>query len=117
MRPALSRSANFLEALASERGASPNTIEAYRHDLADYRLIFAGRGAMRSRRIGCRRARLSGAARSKSRGAEPLGAASLARRLSAIRQFHKFLYPKDGAGTIPRSRSKGRAGRGRYQRC
>ena len=26
----------FLEALASERGASANTIEAYRRDLADY---------------------------------------------------------------------------------
>ena len=26
----------FLEALASERGASANTIEAYRRDLSDY---------------------------------------------------------------------------------
>ena len=27
---------SFLEALASERGASANTVDAYRRDLADY---------------------------------------------------------------------------------
>ena len=33
---AVSHIVSFLEALASERGASVNTIEAYRRDLADY---------------------------------------------------------------------------------
>jgi integrase/recombinase XerD len=77
----------FLEALASERGASANTIEAYRRDLSDYE------GSLRKQATdplkagaGHIRAYLS------SRGANGLGAASLARRLSAIRQFHKHLY-------------------------
>ena len=77
----------FLEALASERGASANTIEAYRRDLSDYEGAFASRGRTRSRPAQRHiRAYLS------SRGANGLGAASLARRLSAIRQFHKHLY-------------------------
>ena len=37
----------FLEALASERGASANTIEAYRRDLSDYEAHLAGRGPTR----------------------------------------------------------------------
>jgi integrase/recombinase XerD len=77
----------FLEALASERGASANTIEAYRRDLSDY--------------VGCLReqgtdALTAGPAHVRaylsSGNAKGLKAASLARRLSAIRQFHKHLY-------------------------
>ena len=34
---------SFLEALASERGASVNTIEAYRRDLADYEAYLKAR--------------------------------------------------------------------------
>ena len=33
---AVSHIVSFLEALASERGASVNTIDAYRRDLSDY---------------------------------------------------------------------------------
>jgi integrase/recombinase XerD len=77
----------FLEALASERGASGNTIEAYRRDLSDYE------GSLREQGTDPLKA---GAAQIRaylsSRGANGLGAASLARRLSAIRQFHKHLY-------------------------
>lgn len=77
----------FLEALASERGASLNTIDAYRRDLADYEAYLAakGVGALKAD-PSCVRGFLA------ARGAQSLGAASLARRLSAIRQFHKFLY-------------------------
>jgi integrase/recombinase XerD len=77
----------FLEALASERGASANTIEAYRRDLSDYegRLREQGTDPLKAGAAQIR-AYLS------SRGANGLGAASLARRLSAIRQFHKHLY-------------------------
>ena len=77
----------FLEALASERGASPNTIEAYRRDLTDYEGSLGDQGTDPLKASAAHvRAYLS------SRGANGLSAASLARRLSAIRQFHKHLY-------------------------
>ena len=78
---------SFLEALASERGASLNTIEAYRRDLADYEAHLAAKGldALQAE-ASCVRGFLA------TRGVRSLSAASLARRLSAIRQFHKFLY-------------------------
>ncbi len=77
----------FLEALASERGASANTIEAYQRDLSDYeeRLREQGTDPLKAGAAHIR-AYLS------ARGADGLSAASLARRLSAIRQFHKHLY-------------------------
>ena len=77
----------FLEALASERGASANTIEAYRRDLSDYEahLREQGTDALKAGQ-GDIRAYLA------ARGRRSLRAASLARRLSAIRQFHKHLY-------------------------
>ena len=39
---------SFLEALASERGASVNTIDAYRRDLADYEAYLKTRAHRRS---------------------------------------------------------------------
>jgi integrase/recombinase XerD len=77
----------FLEALASERGASANTIEAYRRDLSDYvgRLREQGTDAVTAGPAHVRAYLSSGSAKG-------LKAASLARRLSAIRQFHKHLY-------------------------
>ena len=83
---AASHVGEFLEALASERGASPNTIEAYRRDLADYDAYLSAKGAD-ALQAGASSVRGFLAAR----GAPKLSAASLARRLSAIRQFHKFL--------------------------
>ena len=41
---AASHVTGFLEALASERGASVNTIDAYRRDLADYEAYLARQG-------------------------------------------------------------------------
>jgi integrase/recombinase XerD len=77
----------FLDALASERGDSANTMEAYRRDLSDYQ------GHLRAQGTDALKA---GAAHLQaylsSRGADGLSAASLARRLSAVRQFHKHLY-------------------------
>ncbi len=77
----------FLEALASERGAGANTIEAYRRDLSDYegRLREQGTDPLKAGAAQIR-AYLS------SRAANGLSAASLARRLSAIRQLHRHLY-------------------------
>ncbi len=77
----------FLEALASERGASPNTIEAYRRDLSDYEGSLGDQGTD-ALKAGAAHVR----AYLSSRAANGLSAASLARRLSAIRQFHKHLY-------------------------
>src|SRR5271156_6566036 len=77
----------FLEALASERGASPNTIEAHRRDLAGYEAQLHATGADTLKAAASHLRRYLAA-----RSAQSLSAASLARRLSAIRQFHKFLY-------------------------
>jgi integrase/recombinase XerD len=78
---------SFLEALASERGASVNTIDAYRRDLADYEAyLYAKGGDALKADSTCVRGFFA------ARGAQKLSTASLARRLSAVRQFHKFLY-------------------------
>src|ERR1700722_6012762 len=78
---------SFLEAFAAERGASVNTIEAYRRDLTDYESYLKAKGAdLLKADAACVRGFLA------ARSAQKLSAASLARRLSAIRQFHKFLY-------------------------
>ncbi len=77
----------FLDALAAERGASSNTLDAYRRDLADYEDHLTDHGIDAKRAAAADvRSYLS------ARGAEGLRASSLARRLSAIRQFHKHLY-------------------------
>ena len=78
---------SFLEALASERGASANTIEAYRRDLCDYEAYLADEGVDALKAEASHVRGFFAAPR-----ARPLSAASVARRLSAIRQFHKFLY-------------------------
>jgi integrase/recombinase XerD len=72
----------FLDMLAAERGASANTLDAYRRDLADFsagaNIATADTDALRGH-LG----------RLAKRG---LAAASVARRLSAIRQLYRFLY-------------------------
>ena len=76
----------FLDALASERGASANTLAAYAHDLEDYVAFLGPRGGLLKTAAEDVRAYLAAC------GAQGLKASSLARRLSAIRQLHKFLY-------------------------
>ena len=76
----------FLEMMSAERGAAKNTIEAYRRDLADYAGFVAGR---QSSLLTVDRDIVNAwLDRLKQDG---LSASSSARRLSAIRQFHKFL--------------------------
>lgn len=76
----------FLEMMSAERGAAKNTIDAYRRDLSDYAGYVAGRQqtllAVERETVNAYldRLRLDG-----------LSASSSARRLSAIRQFHRFL--------------------------
>lgn len=77
----------FLEMMIAERGAAANTVEAYRRDLSDYNQFLSHRGihvlASSSSDIRDYLQRLS---------SEGLSAASAARRLSALKQLHGFLF-------------------------
>ena len=86
----------FLEMMSAERGAAKNTIEAYRRDLSDYAGYLAGRGA--TLLAADRDAVNAYLDRLKQEG---LSASSSARRLSAIRQFHKFLCADGMRGDDP----------------
>ena len=77
----------FLDMLASERGAAANTLDAYRRDLDDYTEFLAGEGlSPLNADAGAVRRWIADL---HERG---LKASSAARRLSAARQLHKFLY-------------------------
>jgi len=76
----------FLEMMSAERGAARNTIEAYRRDLRDYADFLERRN---SSVAGAGRAEV--AAYLAFLAAQGMAASSSARKLSAIRQFHKFL--------------------------
>jgi integrase/recombinase XerD len=76
----------FIEMLRAERNAADNTVAAYRRDLADFAAFLAARGgALEAADAEAIRAYL---ARLDSAGMAPRTAA---RRLSAIRQFYRFL--------------------------
>ena len=77
----------YLDAIMAERGAAPNTVAAYRRDLDDYTAFLAGRGA--SPHDADARLIRGYLADLDARGLKP---SSAARRLSAVRQFHKFLF-------------------------
>jgi integrase/recombinase XerD len=86
----------FLDMLAAERGAAANTLEAYRRDLEDYLGYLAEAG---SDPLSAESATVRGFLASlEERG---LKASSAARRLSAVRQFHKFLYAEGYAAVDP----------------
>lgn len=76
----------FLEMMASERGASPHTLDAYQRDLHDF-AAFAGakRGALVKASSATIRAYLTRLAKA---GIAPR---TQARRLSTLRQFYRFL--------------------------
>jgi integrase/recombinase XerD len=75
----------FLEMMSAERGAAANTLEAYRRDLEDYGAFLAGLGLeLIEATVDAVRAYLNDL---DDRG---FAAASAARRLSSIRQLHRF---------------------------
>ena len=77
---------SFLEMLAVERGAARNTLAAYRADLEDFSGFAAARGqSLSAADDACLRDYLAGL---RNAG---LSARTAARRLSALRQFHRFL--------------------------
>jgi integrase/recombinase XerD len=76
----------FLEMLAAERGAARLTLAAYRNDLIDLSGFLAGRGVvLDAADAGALHDYLAAA------GTRRLAPRTLARRLSAIRQFYRFL--------------------------
>lgn len=90
----------FLEMMSAERGASDNTLSSYRRDLedaADY--LAGGHGGLATAASADIRAYLDDIA------ARGFAATSQARKLSALRQFFKFLYAEglrqdDPTGTL-----------------
>ncbi|MDR3537253.1 MAG: tyrosine recombinase [Acetobacteraceae bacterium] len=83
----------FLEMLAAERGAARNTLAAYTLDLEDFAAFAAARGQAVA---GADAAALQGyMAGLQGQG---LSARTAARRLSALRQFHRFLL-REGVRT------------------
>jgi len=87
---------SFQEMLSAERGAAANTLESYNRDLADLSRFLAGRAAD-----------LAGAQAEDLRAyVAALAAAGLsprtaARRLSALRQFYRFLFAEGLRGDDP----------------
>lgn len=86
----------FLDMLAAERGAAANTLAAYARDLEDWAdyLAETGVGATQARSDTVRGFLASIAERG-------LKASSAARRLSAVRQFHRFLQVEGHAAQDP----------------
>ncbi len=78
---------SFLEMLSAERGAAANTLAAYRRDLEDFGDFLSRRKhSVDEADADNIRSYLDGL------GGAGLAASSSARRLSALRQFHRFLF-------------------------
>lgn len=92
----------FLDMLAAERGASQNTLDAYRRDLAAFLDALDNTGTalpdVRSEHI---------TVHLKDLGAQKLSPATRARRLSAIRQLFKFLALEEIVDDDPAANFKG----------
>ncbi len=92
----------YLDMLAAERGAAANTLEAYRRDLEDF-----------SGHLGEQGSTIAAAVNDDIRGylgalaARSFSAASVARRLSAIRQLYRFLYAEGNRKDDPAAAIEG----------
>jgi integrase/recombinase XerD len=86
----------FLEMLSAERGARANTLAAYKRDLADAREHV--RGALVDARAEAIEAYVAGLSR---RGLAP---ATSRRRISALKQFYRFLLAESVRGDDPTAR-------------
>jgi integrase/recombinase XerD len=86
----------FLDMLAAERGATENTLTAYRRDLDDF-----------AEHLVTKRRTVASAVTDDIRGylqaltKRSFAATSVARRLSAIRQLYRFLYAEGQRGDDP----------------
>jgi integrase/recombinase XerD len=97
----------FLDMLAAERGAGKNTLAAYGRDLTDFTAYLAGGRSVATATTDDIRAYLGDLTK---RGMQP---ATVARRLSAIRQLYRFLYAegqrKDDPAAVIEGPKRGRA--------
>ena len=86
----------FLDMLAAERGAGANTLDAYARDLDDLSGWLAAQGrAVKDASTQDLRGYLGALAD------QGFKASSVARRLSAVRQFYRFLYAENLRGDDP----------------
>jgi len=90
--------------MTAERGAAANTIAAYARDLVAYGEFLSARGRSAERAT-------SGDIRRYLASFEGVAASTAARRLSSIRQFHRFLHidgirPDDPTATIDSPRRR-----------
>lgn len=85
VKPATRHWETFHEMLMAERNASANTIDAYRRDLKDAADALRGRGDLADASVEVLRAYV------ESLGRQKLKPATAARRISALRQYFKFL--------------------------
>jgi integrase/recombinase XerD len=92
----------FLEMTSAERGAAANTLAAYGRDLDDYLGFLAGR---RATALAAGPEEVRGfVADLADRG---FAASSVARKISAVRQFHRFLYADGHRGDDPTAALEG----------
>ena len=88
--------AEYLQALQTERGASPNTVSAYRRDLSGFRRF------LRQRRLEIGRVGADQIARYLlTLRQQGLGPRSVARHLSAVRGLYRFLVREGSLGLDP----------------
>ena len=86
----------FLEMLSAERGAANNTLDSYARDLSFYSAhLKAQRSSIDNATTDDIRSFLASSSK------DGLAASSLARRLSAVRQLHKFLFAEGLRGDDP----------------
>jgi integrase/recombinase XerC len=87
----------FLRHLAVEKNASPHTIRGYEHDLRDFQRFLASREGTADPAVADMRTVRAWLASHHERG---LDAATVARRLAALRSWFRFLVRR---GVIPRN--------------
>ena len=93
----------FLDMLSAERGAALNTIAAYRRDLLDFSAALrSGGGSIAGADNDDIRAYLRTLSTRRA-----FSAASVARRLSALRQLYRFLYAEGHKGEDPAAAIEG----------
>jgi integrase/recombinase XerD len=94
----------FLDHLVVERGLSDHTVRAYRRDLRRYTVFLSDRDIVAADRVDEAAVRAFAASLSASTHGQderPYRATSVARTLSAVRSFHRFLLREGLAGHDP----------------